>query len=381
MHWITTVPCTQIILCAAMLLTLSDLHAQGANRKYNSATKIEGGTVLADVDGDGKHEFVTARGRTLEIRQTSFRTPRVLAHTESHPIMRVIPGRFVSSSRDALAVVLNHPAWQYPVRIYSFESGRLRLRGNDRGVLNKAGRRYIVGRFTQNARRDEILVHNTGARHNALRLYRVWGNYSQYFEDVSGFSLGNLVNVDLRNKTLFAGDFGQETGRDDLLVVDKANGQLSRYDTAPRSNVTFWFAWRTRSGLFDANSRVLPYRMANRRDGVFVWNSALGAQFYTNEWVSPGFLRRLPGHSYGNIDRYRSHDRDPRRFLPVFASVHASLRDPRSSDQRDDILIFEKGSSVYSSYAARFNTRSSLRHTFWWAFTTHTPSYLFSTVF
>ncbi len=87
------------------------------------------------------------------------------------------------------------------------------------------------------------------SKESKLSVVRVSNRLAQAFLPAD-FSLGNISGRDLSNKLILTREFGQACRRKDILVIGRAGGQVTRFDSVT------WLCDAPRLGNHDAERRA-----------------------------------------------------------------------------------------------------------------------------
>lgn len=352
---------TLLLSALGMLGAASAAHA-GAPRKSNSLTMLPRNLHVGDVDGDGLQDFVQYGHNKIFAYRANYERDGILHAYLPSPVERLILGDFTTSGRekgrDQVCAVLHNKT----LRCYSSSDDNRTLwwwfvQSNFIGKSEQ----IIVGDYDGNGA-DDLLLYNSktgGMRFWTMRPGKV------KFQPMTNVSLGELAQFDRRDKILLTGDFGQGTARDDLLLWDRAKGQLSRYDSIPKSGqTTFRLAFHTAPGFLQGRDLV---RVANLeggpRDGVAVFDPAAGTSRFYRAREAPGGLQPAPV-TPGNLAGKEG-------FLPVFG--HFATQKGERGDERDDLALYKHATGELLRLDARWDPKRK-EHTFWSAFRAPAPA-------
>ena len=329
--------------------------------KSNSQALLSSRLYLGDLDGDQLDEIIEVDGRHLYVFKCNYDHTPLLEHVFASPVKRLIIGDFVSGGRekgkDQILAILEDGSLQGWAISDDLKSMWWWF---TQANFIKDTEHYIVGDFDGD-RADEIIVYEPST--GKIKIYERLG--TGFFGEMPGYTLGNLIGRDLKNKLLLAGDFGQKSPRKDLLVIDRAAGQVMRFDTANEANgmQTFWWAFTSNSHLFgSADELVVANIDGGTRDGLLVRNSATGHYklFYLE-------------HGGGNLVTAAGVDAGQLPVRPGSGRIaSAKVREPGLRNEqggtRDDILYFDNNTCEIIRTDARFDGgRNAL--TYWWAYT------------
>ncbi len=323
------------------------------------------GLALGDVDGDGLEDFVQFAKNRIFVFRTDSKKTGILHKYVDQTVRRIVLGDFATSGRehgrDQVCVWLGDNT----IRCYASSDDNRDLwwwfsQPSFMGLYDDA----IAGDFDGDGG-DDILLHNryTGA----IKLYTRIDNRG-VFVPMPDFHPGNLEHIDLKNKQLFAGEFGQASNRADLLVVDPSSGAISRYDSATdnQGKKTFWWAFHTRAEFVNEGEMVSVANIdGGTRDGVVLSTEEGAYRFFKAEYDN-GNLKAVSGSVIrpGNLDDHR----DVTPFFGKFAAF-----DNEAGSKRDDVLLYKSSNQSIVRIDARYDVQAR-RHTYWWAYTGPRPS-------
>ena len=326
-------------------------------------------TYFGDVDGDGLQDIIQFSKNRIFSAKCNFERDGILHAYLSSNIKRLVIGDFTESSRERGRVQIIALMENGELRVYSSSNDRRKLWfWFAHGSFIRDEDEAIVGDFTGDGR-DDILVYTP--RTGSLVLYSL-NDAVHRFERVNNFSLGNLEGKNLIGKHIFVGDFGQQSNRADLLVVDPRNGVISRYDSVTEGGeVKFWVAFSTSSGFLRHGEHVNVANISGGiRDGVVIsGQSRLG--FYDAEFESGGLRERTDLLIPPNSPISRITDPTPiLRAVPWFGKFAAF--ESEEGNRRDDLLLyFHRGRSLIQ-LDARHDPDAD-KPTFWWAYSRGAP--------
>ena len=332
------------------LLAPGHLHA----RPYpHSTVRMPGEVYLADVDGDGQSEFLQVAGNRLLVTRTNFQKTGVAHLYTPSAITRVIVGRFSGPARDEVCLVLADGT----LNCYAptGTAGEMRRWSTQPAILSGA-EEAVVGDFDRNGR-DEVLVQNRASR--SFRLYFL--SLAGRFETNPAFAPGNITGLDWN---LRAGDFNGD-GRTDLLAFNSA-GQVARYDAVYHdSKLTFWWAFTTGGGTIPAGESLSVAAVDdNATEDVVLRNQSTGAVRFFQMQYAGGGLAPLTSVPMGQISREVPGELYWGRFRGASTAPGAPFR--------DDAMVYNTATGIIHRADAAWD---GSRHTYWWAYSQHAPSY------
>jgi hypothetical protein len=329
--------------------------------KGNSQILLSSRIYLGDIDGDQLDEIIEVDGRHLYIFKCNYEHTPVLEHVFESPVKRLIIGDYVTSGREqgkdqifailedgsiqgwAISDDLKEMWWWFTQPSFIKDSDH-----------------FIVGDFDGDGA-DEIMVYEPST--GSIRLYEFQSN--GLLGEMSGYTLGNLEGRDLRNKLILAGDFGQATSRQDILVIDRAAGQIMRFDTATEADgkTTFWWAFTSSANLFGNTDELIVSNIdGGDRDGLLIRNVNTGQYQLFQLDYNDGNLLEATNIDIGQLPLQPGHGR-----IAAAKVREAELRNEQGI-ARDDILYFDDSTCEIIRTDARFDAARNT-FTYWWAYT------------
>ena len=253
---------------------------------------------FADLDGDRSADLLQVAGNRLFAFRSDHQGTPILHEYFEHDVTRLFAGDFTRSGRE-------HGKDQV---CGLFADGALRCYAiSDDGTdlwwwfsqpsFVAANEHAVVGDFDGDGA-DDVLVYKPST--GAVRVYTRASD--GVFRPMPRFSPGNLASADLVGKKLLAGEFGQATGRDDLLVLDPPTGRVSRFDAAtePSGTRTFWWAFDTAAGAVRDTEQLSVARLdGSGRDGLVLRNRATGGAAPAAAGARRGAARRRDRGEHG----------------------------------------------------------------------------------
>ncbi len=334
--------------------------------KNRTPGQLPNNLYLGDVDGDGTDEFLQVAGNRLLVFRTNVEVTGVLHHYFAAPISRLIIGDFTNQGRehgrDQVCVVLADGSLQ--ALAISDDLQELWWWFTQGSIVNE-GESVIVGDFDGDGA-DDILIHNP--KSGELRMYSRM--QTGYFDPMPGFVLGNLSTANLVGTQILAGEFGQVVGRDDLLVIDRQTGQVSRYDSVTDNTgaKTFWWAFTTNGGVVSANDQVvIANTEGGATDSIVIRNLSTGTYRMCKAEYGNGNLVGVSGVALGQLPVKADH--------AVIASARlkeAELRSESGGTARHDFLFFDIDTGQVTRTDGRYD---GSQFTYWWAYDRPTPTY------
>jgi hypothetical protein len=234
-------------LVVAALLTAAPVSADVDG---NTQLRLPNNLYFADVNGDGRADLLQVANNKLFAFNTDYNGTSILHKYFEQNVSRLVIGDFTTSGREhgkdqVCAIFTDSSFGCYAIS----DDGADLWWWFSQASFIATDEQAIVGDFDGNGA-DDILVYKPST--GGLRMFTRAS--SGFFQAMPGFSLGNLLGADRANKKLFSGEFGQTTGRSDLLLFDPTSGQVSRYDavTDPAGYKTFWWAFTTAGGTVNS---------------------------------------------------------------------------------------------------------------------------------
>jgi hypothetical protein len=329
--------------------------------KTNSQTLLSSRIYLGDIDGDQLDEILEVDGRHLYIFKCNYDHTPVLEHVFASPVKRLIIGDYVISGRergkDQIFAILEDGS----IQGWAISDNLKEMWWwFTQPSFIKDTDHFIVGDFDGDGA-DEIMVYapSTGI----IKLYKFQSN--GLLGEMSGYKLGNMEGRDLRNKVILAGDFGQAALRQDILVVDRTAGQITRFDTATDNDgkTTFWWAFTSASNLFGNTDELIVSNInGSAREGLVIRNANNGQYKLFQLDYNDGKLTEAAGVDVGQLPIQPGRGR----------IAAAKVREPELRNEqgiaRDDILYFNDSSCEIIRTDARFDAARN-RFIYWWAYT------------
>jgi hypothetical protein len=327
-----------------------------ARPKFNSGLPLstygnaQGSVFLGDIDGDTLDDYIGVAAQKLLVARTDFRQTGIshLYGYGSAAFDRIVVGDFAGLGRQQVCVL----QFSHVMNCYVSTADGKQI------VPTGSGYQYdavfsntddlVVADFDGDGA-DDLLVHPQNAA--TVSIYSVHSESGPGFHPMANFDSGNLSSVNLAGKILFAGEFGQDS-RADLLVLDPSNGDLYRFDGVPAGYgvVSFWWAW-TAGGLVNSDEDV---SVANVDDGatdaVVLHSHTTGAWRFFDTNLNPA-----SGVDFSGLPQ------DP--TSQVRWARLKSFSEPGS--RRDDLLMYNDNGNV-TAFHARW---SGSQFVYWWAYT------------
>jgi hypothetical protein len=358
---------TALATAATATAALLGAPTAQAQEQSNTLTNLPNSIVLADVDGEGSAELLQPAGNRLFVSRSNFEGSAVLHHYFQKDIRRLVVGDFMSQGRehgkDQVCAILSDDSFQ----CYAISDDKTELWWwFTQPRFFDASDRVIVGDFDGDGD-DDLLAHNSST--GTLKAFT--RNSTGFFAAMPGFALGNLADVDLRGKSLYAGEFGQTAGRDDLLVVDSTAGQVRRYDSVTDSagRKTFWWAFTTSGGTLKPGEQVTVANLeGGTKDGLILRDPATGGYRFRKVEYSSGALAAGPS----NVVQGQLPVTTNRGRLYT-AHLKAPLPAEPGAATRHDTFFADLDARTLRRTSARWDAAAS-RYTYWWAYTKALPS-------
>ncbi|AEE54151.1 FAD-binding protein [Haliscomenobacter hydrossis] len=337
--------------------------------KSNSQIQLDPNLYLADVDGDQVDEFLQIDGDRMYVFRSNFEFSPVLEHTFSSEIKGLIIGDFTNNGRehgrDQICAILNNGT----IEVFAISDDLSSMWWwFSQPNFVEGDEHSIVGDFDGDGA-DEILLYKAGT--GGIRIFTRMQTGS--FSALTNFQLGNLAGRDLRNKQIFAGDFGQSLRRKDIIVVDKSVGQIMRFDAVTDNGGvnTFWWAFTTNANIFQPNDQVCVANISSgERDEILIRNYETGQyRLFAVESVN-GSLQQIQNVNVGQLPVL------PRqgKILPALIRER-HLRNEFGGLRRSDILLWLDSNKEIIRTDARYD---GVFLTYWWAYGPLNPCFSIS---
>jgi hypothetical protein len=232
--------------------------------------------IQADLNGDGQPEFLQFGANKLFGFSASAAATPMLHQYYRSDIIQLVVGHFTPAVKD-------HRRDDVCAVLASGDLTCMTTTADGHGLLDwfsqpsfiRPGDEPMVADFGGDGV-DDILVYRPST--GALNMYT--RDASGRFGPMPRFGLGNLRSADRIGKQFFVGEFGQASNRADLLMVDPATGQVSRYDSAtdPKTGIReFWWAFTTRAGAVPSGTDLAVARLdTGAHDEIVLRNRASG---------------------------------------------------------------------------------------------------------
>lgn len=361
-NWARKISMTAYRTGLALLVLAAVLVGPSAEARVKSNTQVRlpHDLYLGDVDGDGSADFLQVAGNRLFVFRTNYEATGILHHYFPTNISRLIIGDFVNRGRDQVCAILTDGSFQCYAISDDLQSLWWGLTQPNFIADDEHG---IVGDFDGDGA-DDILVYKPST--GTLRMYTQM--VTGYFTPMPNFSLGDLAGVNLANKLILAGEFGQAAGRDDLLVLDATNGQVTRLDSVTDGSgyKTFWWAFTTNPGAFSTDEQVSVANVdGSALDSIVLRSTSTGNYRMFRAAYSGGYLAPVTNVTTGQLPVTTD------RGQGFFARLKY-LRSELGGTVRDDMLFFNYRTRRVIKTDARYD---GSRYTYWWAYTKGTPTY------
>jgi hypothetical protein len=328
------------LLLAGALLPTAKVHARAW---FNTQVKLPDNTGLGDIDGDGFSDYVQAVGAYLYVNRVDAAMTRLVAAPMPTSVQRIILGGFSNiNQKDEVCVVANGQ-----LRCYAYAAGGTLTQTSNQINFISADEEIMVGDFDADGLADLLLyAPSTGA----LRMYRRPAGGT--FTAMANFTLGNLASVDLRNKQIRIGNFGQGSSQSDLVFLNAATGQVHMYHCVKSGgNITFWWAFRTSTGQVGANEEFTVANVnGDNTEDVVLHDRVTGAYRFFHPTYLNGRLRPLDNVAQGALSAAAGAQLLWGRFFPAGSDV---------APLRDDALVYITGPRSVNVVDARQSSGSS----------------------
>lgn len=312
---------------------------------------------LADVDGDGKSDFVQHASNKVFVSGTDYKKKGILHRYMNSPIKQVITGRFGDAVKSTVCVTMTDGY----LSCYGASTDKSKLWWwFSQGNFISANEEIIVADYDGNGR-DDMLLYNKST--GKIRFKTITGSY--YFTDMPNITLGNLASVARVGNQFRAGDFNGD-GRYDLLVINKYR-QVAKYSSVyAKGKNTFWWAWTTSGYEVKADDQVTVARINNdSKDDIAVHNKGTGVtKFYYASWYNYHLQPMgYPGTGQIKVDA---------NSLLFWGRLHGELSEYGATN-RDDAITLRLSDRLMRRADARFS-KSSWAYTYWWGYDQYAPN-------
>ncbi len=340
------------------------LTGQAIRSRSNSLVRLPYGNYLADIDGDGLAELISVTGNKLFVNRVDSAGTGVGHHYFDQNVRELAFGRFtLGVDRQELCAALEDGSiecirWiSAEQRFKTWLSHGSHFNGSPQIAAPSTTDRMIVGDFDGNGVED-LMLHDpaTGATQFlvAQDLGCSGNGFCGYYFLGSQANYPVIAGFDLRNKDIYAGEFGTCLQCTDLLIVDRSNGKAYRFDSSPGDPsrpplfTTFSSVGPTASGEI-SSSEVLALANVDANginsDALVTYNPAAGTTRILR--VTPGLhfqiIPGLPSPLVGSA---------PAGSRLIFAKV--VNRNEPGSTVREDFVAYDAGQQLYLTFDARF---------------------------
>lgn len=327
-------------------------QAAVSTRGSNSQLRLPRNLYLADINADGRADFLQVAENRIFASETDFEKTGILHAYLTKPIKRLVTGDFAGEGYDQVCAIRTDEAFE----CYGTSTDRTELwwwLTQQNFIADHED--SIVADFNGDGQAD-ILVYNR--RSGGIRMFTI-DDATGFFAPMASFTPGNLAGA-AGNLQLRAGDVNSN-GRDDLIVINPS-GQVLFYDSVfDGSNDTFWWAWTSRGGVVQSGDQVQLARIDdNRGDDLVLHNVQTGAtrfhRLVYNDGQPP--LLNVPTGQIAN----------ERNSLIFFDRLKERINE--RGGVRDDSLTYLTSRDQFFRADARWDGSQS---TYWWAYTQAAP--------
>ncbi len=300
---------------------------------------------FGDVNGDGKVDLIQVGANKLFAFNADYEGSPILHSYFDADIARLVVGNFNGTdAKDRICTILTDNTFRCYV---DSGSGGLWW-GITQGSFIAADEEAIVGDYDGDGAAD-ILVYKPST--GDVRMYtRKVSGVIGFFQPMPDFALGNLAGIGAYKK-VYAGEFGQATGRADLLVLDPASGILRRFDsvTDGTGKKTFSWAYDSAAGFVRTTEELSIGRLENRtRDGFVLRDRGTGAvRLKRADWDDGRVLADVPDVDSGGLTQTGHGSLH-------FAKLSTWPGEPGGT-VRDDFLFFDTRSGMVVRDDARWD--------------------------
>jgi hypothetical protein len=342
-------------IAPAPLLGIESLtRTSQRTRGSNSQLAIPQNLLFADVNADGATDFLQYASNKIFVSKTDFEKTGILHLYTPRPIKRVLTGDFHGDRYDQVCVITDNNM----LRGYGISNNRQELWWwFTQGSFVKDNEDTIVGDFDGDGRDDVLVYPHVGG---PFRMYSVKGSF--FFNPTPKFKQGDLEGVAISRMQVRAGDFNGD-GRDDVLIANQWHEIIYYVSVFDGTNNTFLRSFATK-GFVNSNDQVTVARIDdNAIDDVVLRNRVTGATRFFRMKLANGVLQAITNVSTGQI-------RSMGNSLLFWSFMRGPVQEP-GSDYREDAMVYDLSTSMFSRSAARWDGHAL---TYWWAYTQHAPN-------
>jgi hypothetical protein len=351
------------VVALPLAAALSTAPAQAASVRSDTQARLPYNQYFADINGDGKADLLQVGANKIFAFEPDYPGTPILHKYLAQNIKRLLVGHFATSgwqhSRDDVcAITVDNGLSCYAI---SADGTTLDWWFSQPSFIAD-NEQAIVGDFDGSGNED-ILIYNPST--GGVRLYERQVKGAFGFQPMPQVDLSNLAGrIGWR---FYVGEFGQAANRADLLLVNPANGQVQRYDSASDSHTgqrQFWWAFSTATGVVGSNQDLSIARIGNGpQDDVVLRDRNTGAvQLKQAQWASGNVLAPLIGVNAAGLVH-------PGSGTLAFAKMALYPIEPGGM-VRDDVLFFDYTKQVLYRYDARWDGSA---YTYWWAYNKNRP--------
>ncbi|WGZ94747.1 MAG: FG-GAP-like repeat-containing protein [Candidatus Thiothrix putei] len=339
-------------ITASRPIAAGNYYSRGSNSQLSIPQNIS----LAEINRDGKSDFIQYADNKIFVSKTDFNKTGLMHTYLRNPIKRVITGDFHRDNYDQVCAITtanelvcygtstdNKELWWW------FTQSNFIADGED----------SIVGDFDGDGRDDILVYPRSGGK---FRLYSLKEDH--FFRLMENFDEGNLQGLARNNLQIRAADV-DGNGRDDLVIINPQGQVLLYGSTYHNGRNTFWWAFTTNQ-IVGSNEQVTVARIDNNTtDDLVMHNKDTGAtRFFKIEYAN-GSLPAMENVATGQINQ-------DRRSLLFWGHMH-DHNGETGAVNRDDAMVYLLDSNMFARSDARWDN-NALQLTYWWAYTQHSPN-------
>jgi hypothetical protein len=282
----------------AVFLCLIALTPATATAKIwnNSQLRLPNSTHLAEITGDGIHEYVQATGATIFVYKVDLKPTLLSQVTAPANVTKLFTGNFANLGRDLVCAYLADAT----TRCYQFATSGTSVTElfSQTGVLG-SNDETMTGNFDGDAT-DELLVFTPSS--GALRMFKK--SSTGGFAPLANFSFGDLVAANAINKHLRIGNFGGTSTQSDVLLWSPQDERISVYLTTTTSGQTrLTLSFTTNANFVTVDEEVaVPNLDGDATEDVALHNKVTGAYRFFRATNAGGVLTPITNVTLGALD-------------------------------------------------------------------------------
>lgn len=338
------------VMTCAIFFTLTLAICKGQTQPTAMLTN----TYFGDINRDGLDDIIYFRKDSICVMKADCGNTRILKQIFPFNIQRLIVGQFLPYEADQIILLTEKN--QLITYLHADGEKKLSKWFIQENFIHEDDK-IIIGDFTGNGSQD-ILVFTP--REGKLSL-RVLNTTKTQFITHPRFSIGEIKNIELSDKSILVGQFGHDTLTDDLLIVNK-EGLICRFDCL-QIHDSITFKWIFKAELPFNKSTFID--VGNVDGGCFdeilvVKNRAY--KFYSATFEK-GYLKEVKDICPGDLKPYKY-------FQPVFGKFSHTTH--RYNENRDGIMLIHPKYKLMAYMQPRYNVDKK-KKTYLWDYTQFGP--------